>query len=65
MTEFLAEGAGRRRTDLVRWNMFVTEDWWDHKASNNKNLNRYPLPNKAISANNLLKQNPGYSGITE
>lgn len=60
LIEFLAEGAGRRRTDLIRWNKFVTEDWWDHKASNNKKLNRFPIPTKAISANNMLKQNPGY-----
>lgn len=55
-TEFLGEE--RRRTDLIRWNMYVTEDWWDHKASNNKNLNRYPLPNSALSGNSLLQQNP-------
>lgn len=60
MMEFLAEGQGRRRTDLIRWNKFVTEDWWDHKASKDKNLHKFPIPEKAISANNLLKQNPGY-----
>ncbi len=58
MIEFLGEG--RRRTDLVRMGFFVTEDWWDHKASNDKNLNRYPIPHNALSANPLLKQNPGY-----
>lgn len=57
-TEFLGEG--RRRTDLIRWNMFVTEDWWDHTASNNENLNRFPVPTEAISGNNALEQNPGY-----
>lgn len=56
--EFLGEG--RRRTDLVRWNAYVTEDWWDHKATNNPNLNRYPLHYSIIGANNLLEQNPGY-----
>ena len=39
--EFLAEG--RRRTDLIRWDAYVTEDWWDHKATNNPNLNRFPI----------------------
>lgn len=56
--EFLAEG--RRRTDLVRWDAYVTESWWDHKATNNANLNRFPLHYSIIGANNLLEQNPGY-----
>jgi hypothetical protein len=56
--EFLGEG--HRRTDLIRWNMYVTENWWDHQATNDKNYNRYPLPRSVISGNNLLDQNPGY-----
>lgn len=56
--EFLAEG--RRRTDLVRWDAYVTEEWWDHKATNNRNLNRFPIHYSIIGANNLLEQNPGY-----
>ena len=56
--EFLGEG--RRRTDLVRWNAYVTEDWWDYKATNNPDLNRFPLHYSIIGANNLLEQNPGY-----
>ncbi len=56
--EFLAEG--RRRTDLVRWDAYVTENWWDHKATNNTNLNRFPIHYSLIGANNLLEQNPGY-----
>lgn len=39
---------------------FVTEDWWDHKATNNANLNRFPVHYSLIGANNLLEQNPGY-----
>ena len=58
LQEFLAEG--RRRTDLVRWNAYVTEDWWDHKATNNANFNRFPIHYSIIGANNLLQQNPGY-----
>lgn len=58
MLEFIGEG--RRRTDLIRWNAFVTEDWWDHKASNKAYLNRFPVPTKASSSNNLLEQNTGY-----
>ena len=58
MIEFLAEG--RRRTDLIRWDKFVTESWWDHTPLNDKNKNLFPIPNSAISANNLIEQNPGY-----
>ncbi len=58
MIEFLGEG--RRRTDLIRWDKFVTESWWDHTPLNDKNKNRFPIPNSAISANNLIEQNPGY-----
>ncbi len=56
--EFLGEG--RRRTDLIRWDAFVTEAWWDHQPSNSEHLNRFPVPTEAISGNNNLQQNPGY-----
>ncbi|RXF70594.1 RagB/SusD family nutrient uptake outer membrane protein [Arcticibacter tournemirensis] len=56
--EFLGEG--RRRTDLLRWNMFTTETWWDHKATASDHLKRFPVPTRAISGNNNLQQNPGY-----
>ena len=58
MIEFLGEG--RRRTDLVRWDAYVTEDWWDHKATNNPNFNLMPIHYSIMGANNLLEQNPGY-----
>ena len=58
MIEFLGEG--RRRTDLIRWDKFVTESGWDHTPLNDKNKNLFPIPNSAISANNLIEQNPGY-----
>ena len=58
MIEFLGEG--RRRTDLIRWDKFVTESWWDHTPLNDKNNNLVPIPNSAISANTLIEQNPGY-----
>ena len=58
MIEFLGEG--RRRTDLIRWDKFVTESWWDHTPLNDKHKNLFPIPNSAISANNLIEQNPGY-----
>ena len=56
--EFLNEG--RRRTDLVRWDAYVTEDWWDHKATNNGHYNRFPIHYSIMGANTLLEQNPGY-----
>ena len=58
MIEFLGEG--RRRTDLIRWDKFGTESWLDHTPLNDKNKNLFPIPNSAISANNLIEQNPGY-----
>ena len=60
MVEFLGEG--RRRTDLIRWDAYVTENWWDHQATNNPNLNLFPIHYTIIGANNLIEQNPGYGG---
>ncbi|MDR1372657.1 MAG: RagB/SusD family nutrient uptake outer membrane protein [Dysgonamonadaceae bacterium] len=58
LIEFIGEG--RRRTDLVRWDMYTTESWWDHQADNDPDRNRMPIPKKALQANPLIKQNPGY-----
>lgn len=60
LIEFLGEG--RRRTDLVRWNKFTTEAWWDHPADGPEKayFNRFPIPATAINANNKLEPNPGY-----
>ena len=58
LVEFLGEK--RRRTDLIRWDAYVTEDWWDHKATNEPHKNRFPIGDKVISSNNLIEQNPGY-----
>jgi len=55
--EFLGEG--RRRTDLIRWNKFTTDSWWDHEPSA-EYRRRFPVPTRAISGNNSLEQNPGY-----
>jgi len=54
--EFLGEG--RRRTDLIRWGMFTTENWWDHKASNDPSLVVFPVPTTAIAGNNNLAADP-------
>lgn len=53
-------GESRRRTDLIRWDKYVTEDWWDHKATNNRNLEKFPLHTSVLASNPLLEQNPGY-----
>jgi hypothetical protein len=58
MIEFLGEG--RRRTDLIRWDKFTTEAWWDKPADNKPHYNRYPIPEQAMNSNNLIVQNPGY-----
>ena len=47
---------GLRRTDLVRWNLFTTESWWD-KEPTPSTKNVFYIPNEAIYANPLLKQN--------
>lgn len=58
LIEFLGEG--HRRTDLIRWGMWTTEDWWAHSATGDKNLCRFPIPDKYLAGNPLLEQNPGY-----
>ncbi|RPD42082.1 RagB/SusD family nutrient uptake outer membrane protein [Chitinophaga barathri] len=55
--EFLGEG--RRRTDLIRFKKFTTETWWDHQPTE-AYRSRFPVPTRAISGNNNLKQNTGY-----
>jgi len=63
--EFLGEG--RRRTDLIRWDQFTEGEWWDHKPTTKKYLNRFPIPTAAIvAAEGKIEQNPGYSSaVTE
>lgn len=61
MIEFIGEG--RRRTDLVRWDKYTTEAWWDKPAdgAGKAHYNRFPIPEQAMGSNNLIEQNPGYS----
>ncbi len=56
--EFIFEG--KRRTDLIRFGAFVTEDWWDHTASDDDDLNLFPIPYSQTSVNSNLVQNDGY-----
>jgi hypothetical protein len=60
LIEFLCEA--RRRSDLIRWNKFTTEAWWDHPADGpgKEYKNRFAIPEHAFSANPNLVQNPGY-----
>lgn len=60
MIEFIGEG--RRRTDLVRWNKYTTESWWDHPADGpaKAHFNRFPIPEQAIASNQLIEQDPAY-----
>lgn len=64
LDEWLLEfiGEGRRRTDLVRCDVYTTESWWDHPADgpDRAHLNRFPISEEAMGSNNLIKQNPGY-----
>lgn len=56
--EFLAEG--RRRTDLIRWNKFCTERWWDKEPDNDNHTEIFPIPRDMMGADRNLEQNPGY-----
>ncbi|RAV28146.1 RagB/SusD family nutrient uptake outer membrane protein [Sinomicrobium soli] len=56
--EFIFEG--KRRTDLIRFDKYVTASWWDHEPSNDPNRELYPIPSNQIASNPNLKQNPGY-----
>ncbi|NLB70076.1 MAG: RagB/SusD family nutrient uptake outer membrane protein, partial [Lentisphaerae bacterium] len=60
MIEFIGEG--RRRTDLVRWDKYTTEAWWDKPADGpgKAHYNRFPIPEQAMGSNHLIEQNPGY-----
>ncbi|MDR0412552.1 MAG: RagB/SusD family nutrient uptake outer membrane protein [Dysgonamonadaceae bacterium] len=60
MIEFLGEN--RRRTDLIRWGEFTNGRWFDHEPDGQAHLNRLPLHEKTIGANQLLTpNNPGYN----
>ncbi len=60
LIEFLGEG--RRRVDLIRWDVYHTERWWDHEPTGNKHECRFPIANSSLATNTLIKQNPGYGG---
>lgn len=58
---------GHRRTDLIRFQMFINNKNWSWKGGSHSGNVRidnkyliYPLPSTDISANSNLQQNPGY-----
>ena len=56
--EFLAEK--RRRTDLNRFGIFTSAEWWDKEPS--EDYRRFfPIPASAISNNPLLEPSEGYT----
>lgn len=57
--EFLWEGW--RRQDLIRFGKFVNTEWWDHKPTNDKNKELFPIPERQRSRNPNLEQNDGYN----
>ncbi|MDB5263926.1 MAG: RagB/SusD protein, partial [Adhaeribacter sp.] len=56
--EFIFEGF--RRQDLIRFGKFTTTSWWDHTPSN-ETKKLFPIPQRQVSLNENLAQNPGYS----
>lgn len=56
--EFIFEGF--RRQDLIRFDKFLSESWWDHEPTNDPNKLLFPVPNQQRSLNPNLDQNPGY-----
>lgn len=54
--EFYCESV--RRTDLIRFNLFLTP--WQYKPTDDPKYLLYPVPNQALGVNPNLVQNPGY-----
>jgi hypothetical protein len=57
--EFIGEG--RRRTDLIRNNVFIEDEWWDKAANSDDYRKFFPIPLQIVNANPLLEKTPGYS----
>ena len=45
---------------MIRFDKFITTDWWDHSAHSDPNKELFPIPARQIAINPNLKQNPGY-----
>jgi hypothetical protein len=55
--EFPAEG--HRRTDLIRFGVFTTKTWFNHKPNGSHRI-IFPIPTNQLQTNPKLQQNPGY-----
>ena len=55
--EFAAEG--RRRTDLIRFGVFHTKTWFNHRPTSIEKA-LFPIPQAEINKNPNLDQNPSY-----
>lgn len=55
--EFAAEG--RRRTDLIRFGVFHTKTWFNHRPTSIEKA-LFPIPQTEINKNPKLTQNPSY-----
>jgi hypothetical protein len=55
--EFAAEA--HRRQDLIRFNVFNTKIWFNHRPSA-VTRKLFPIPESELVKNPNLKQNPGY-----
>jgi hypothetical protein len=55
--EFAVEG--HRRTDLIRFGVYTTKSWFNHKPNGAHRI-LFPIPADAMNTNPNLSQNPGY-----
>jgi hypothetical protein len=56
--EFLVER--RRRTDLIRWDVFTKGIWWDKQPDDGEHRKIFPIGQDVLNLSPHLKQNPGY-----
>jgi len=57
--EFAAEF--RRRTDLIRFGVFQTKNWYNHTPQGDHTV-LFPIGLEELNTNPNLEQNPGYTG---
>lgn len=55
--EFAVEG--HRRQDLIRFGVYSTKTWFNHKPVG-EYTRIFPIPDNALNTNSKLEQNPGY-----
>jgi starch-binding outer membrane protein, SusD/RagB family len=55
--EFAIEG--QRRQQLIRFGVFTTKTWFNHKPNGDHRI-LFAIPQNRLDTNNKLKQNPGY-----